>query len=77
MQLYAAFCELGPNNTFHGLIKTNGEWKHIEKGATIGNKRLIRFETTLISALRFSIEDSKASPVISNIGVYKAPKLIK
>jgi alpha-L-fucosidase len=58
-------------------IKTNGEWKHIEKGATIGNKRLIRFETTLISALRFSIEDSKASPVISNIGVYKAPKLIK
>ena len=31
-------------------IKTNGEWIHIEKGATIGNKRLIRFETTLISA---------------------------
>ena len=61
--------------SFSFEIKTEEGWQLIEKGATIGNKRLIRFETSSITAIRFSITDSKSSPLISNLGVYKAPDL--
>ena len=56
-------------------VKTEEGWQTLETGATVGNKRLIRFNTPPITALRFSIIDSKASPILSNLGVYKAPKL--
>ena len=61
--------------SFSFEIKTEEGWQLIEKGSTIGNKRLIRFETSSITAVRFSITDSKSSPLISNLGVYKAPDL--
>jgi alpha-L-fucosidase len=56
-------------------VKTEQGWQLLETGGTIGNKRLIRFDTQTVSALRFSITDAKASPIISNLGVYKAPDL--
>ena len=56
-------------------LKTNGEWKTIKQGTTIGNKRLIRFDPIEVEALRFTIFESKASPVISVIGLYLEPKL--
>ncbi|MFC0181879.1 Alpha-L-fucosidase [Pseudarcicella hirudinis] len=42
----------------------------IAKGTTIGNKRILRFPTQKSSKIRVNITDSKASPVISEIGVY-------
>ena len=63
--------------SFSFELKTKEGWQEVETGATVGNKRLIHFETLPITALRFSITDSKASPVISNLGVYKAPELIE
>ena len=56
-------------------LKTNGEWKTIKQGTTIGNKRLIRFDPIEVEALRFTIFESKAAPVISEIGLYLEPKL--
>lgn len=52
------------------------EWKQIEAQTTIGYKRILRFPNVVASKLRLNIKDAKACPVISNIGVYKAPKVL-
>jgi alpha-L-fucosidase len=54
----------------------DGDWKEIAKATTIGYKRIIRFPTVTATKLRFNITDSKACPVISNIGVYDAPQIL-
>lgn len=52
------------------------EWVQIADETTIGRKRILRFPNVTANQLRFSVVDSKACPVISEIGVYKAPKVI-
>jgi alpha-L-fucosidase len=47
-----------------------GEWKSIAEGTTIGYKRILRIEPTQTTKVRIKITDSRASPVISEIGVY-------
>ncbi|BBE15994.1 alpha-L-fucosidase [Aquipluma nitroreducens] len=54
----------------------DGNWKEIAKATTIGYKRILRFPTVTATQIRFSITDSKACPVISNIGVYNAPQIL-
>lgn len=54
----------------------DGNWKEVAKGTTIGYKRILRFPTVKATQLRFTINDSKASPIISNIGIYNAPQLL-
>jgi alpha-L-fucosidase len=51
----------------------DGSWKEVVKGTTIGYKRILRFPGVEATKVRFSITDSKGSPVISNIGIYNAP----
>jgi len=62
----------------------DGEWVKLndslsEDGTdgmtTIGRKRILCFPTVTASALRLNIDDSKACPLISNIGVFLAPEL--
>lgn len=60
--------------TIEALV--NGEWKEITKGTTIGYKRILRFPTVKATQVRFTITDSKACPLISNIGIYDAPQLL-
>ena len=55
-------------------IKVNEKWVTIEKGTTIGKKRLIKFEPLTVKDLRFIIYDSKDIPLISEIGLYKSSK---
>ncbi len=55
---------------------SENEWKQIDAQATIGRKRILRFPNITARRLRLNIIDSKASPVISNIGVYKAQKIL-
>lgn len=52
---------------------TNGSWKEIAQGTTVGYKRILRFPGVEASKLRFNITDSKACPLISNMAVYNAP----
>ncbi len=54
----------------------NDEWKEIDLQTTIGYKRILRFDNVISTKLRFNILDAKACPVISNIEVYHAPKLM-
>ena len=55
----------------------NGAWEEIDAQTTIGAKRILRFDNVSSDKLRFNILDSKASPTISNIEVYHAPKLME
>ncbi|NOR75924.1 MAG: alpha-L-fucosidase, partial [Draconibacterium sp.] len=57
-------------------VFVDNEWKEIASETTIGYKRILRFENVTASKLKLNIIDSKASPVISNVEVYKAPKVI-
>ncbi|NQU50921.1 MAG: alpha-L-fucosidase [Bacteroidetes bacterium] len=52
------------------------EWKEIASETTIGRKRILRLPNVTATKVRLNIVDSKASPVISNIEIYKAPKVI-
>jgi alpha-L-fucosidase len=54
----------------------NNEWQLIDDQTTIGRKRILRFPDVTAEKLKFTIEDAKASPVISNIEVYHAPKVL-
>ena len=55
----------------------NEEWKEIESQTTIGYKRILRFDNVTAGKLRFNITEAKACPVISNIEIYHAPKLLE
>jgi len=55
---------------------TSGNWKEIAHETTIGYKRILRFPNVTADKLRFTILDSKACPVISNVEAYKAPKVL-
>jgi len=54
----------------------NGQWKQIAKETTIGYKRILRFPSVTATQVRLNITDSKSSPLISNIGLYKAPQIL-
>ena len=56
-------------------ILKEGHWVKAYEGSTIGNKRLVRFETQTIEGVRFTVKDSKAQVVVSNLGLFKAPEL--
>lgn len=54
----------------------DGNWKEVAKATTIGYKRILRFPSVKATKVRFNITDSKACPVISNIGIYDAPQIL-
>ena len=56
--------------------QTDGKWEAIDGLTTIGYKRLLRFPPVTATKVRFTILDAKASPLISNIGLYNAPALL-
>jgi alpha-L-fucosidase len=60
--------------TLEAFVENN--WKQIDAQTTIGRKRILRFPNIIATQLRVNIIDAKACPVISDIGVYKAPKVI-
>jgi len=57
-------------------VEENGNWKEVAKGTTVGFKRILRFDDVKAKQVRLNILDSKASPTISKIGVFRAPPLI-
>ncbi len=54
----------------------NNTWKEIASETTIGWKRILRLPNVTATKVRMNIIDAKACPVISNIELYKAPKVI-
>ncbi|MGV8879322.1 MAG: alpha-L-fucosidase [Sphingobacteriaceae bacterium] len=51
-------------------------YKQFDKQTTVGFKRILTFPTLRTSKIRINILETKASPVLSEIQIYKAPELI-
>ncbi|WP_186757076.1 alpha-L-fucosidase [Echinicola salinicaeni] len=56
--------------------QTENGWEEIASETTIGYKRILRFPDVTANAVRFTIKDAKASPTISKVAVYNAPKVV-
>ncbi|UBM58933.1 alpha-L-fucosidase [Marinilongibacter aquaticus] len=56
--------------------KNGEEWKEIANETTIGYKRILRLEDQEAEAIRINFKEAKDIPLINNIGVYLAPKLL-
>ena len=68
------YIQLGQRiQAFNFEIMSNGKWEKVYEGTTIGNKRLIRFKSKRIDAIRFSVSKFKKQVVLNNIGLYRAP----
>lgn len=52
---------------------SDGNWKEVVKGTTIGYRIIRKFPTIKASKIKVTIMRSKACPVISNIELYRAP----
>lgn len=51
----------------------NGEWKVIATGTSIGNRRLLRFNSETTDKVRLRITSSPVCPAISELGLYLEP----
>ncbi|NBC65689.1 MAG: glycoside hydrolase family 29, partial [Bacteroidetes bacterium] len=47
-----------------------GEWQPAAEATTIGYKRILEIDPVTTDRVRIQIEDSQASPVLSNFEVY-------
>jgi alpha-L-fucosidase len=54
-------------------VFTDGKWEQVIDGTTIGYKIIRKFPMVKASAVRVTISESKACPVISNVELYRAP----
>lgn len=52
----------------------NERYETIAQQTTIGYKRILRFPVVKTRKLQLVIEDSKASPMITNVEIFKAPE---
>ena len=55
----------------------DGNWQTLAEETTIGYKRILRLPTVTTSRLRITIEEAKASPAISNLQIFNAPKVLE
>jgi len=51
-------------------VRKNNRWEEVAKGSTIGYKRILKIEPVETNKVKIEITSSKASPLISNIGIY-------
>ena len=64
-------------------VLVDGQWQQLKdelaengKGlTTIGHRRIICFPTVKATKLRFTVTDSKCTPIIRKLGVYLAPQI--
>ncbi len=71
------FIPLGQRvRSFSVSVLQGKEWKEIARETTVGYKRILRLPLTTAKSIRVSILDAKASPVISEVSLFRAPELI-
>ena len=54
---------------------SNGQWGTIAEGTTIGYKRLLKFPDTKAEKVRITINSSRKTTMIAEVGLYYAPKV--
>ncbi|HEY0654572.1 MAG TPA: alpha-L-fucosidase [Chryseosolibacter sp.] len=69
--LLQEYIQLGQRvKAFTVEAKVGEQWKKIAEGTTIGYKRILKFDPMETAAIRVTIVDAKACPLISNVAVY-------
>jgi alpha-L-fucosidase len=61
---------------FSVAVDKEGQWEEIATHTTIGYKRILRLPEIKTQRIKIQIEDAKGCPLISEIGIYKAPAII-
>jgi alpha-L-fucosidase len=61
--------------SFSVEAKTSDVFREVASGTTIGNRRIVRFETARTKGLRIHFR-AGACPLISNVEVYRVPEMI-
>ncbi|HNU42483.1 MAG TPA: hypothetical protein PKH83_08315, partial [Cyclobacteriaceae bacterium] len=51
-------------------IRANQTWQPVAEGTTIGYKRILKLNGVEADAVRITIQDAKACPVISEVSVF-------
>jgi len=54
--------------------RTGSRWIEIGKGATVGNRRIVRVEPTKADAVRIRVTDALAAPMLFPVGLYVTPE---
>jgi alpha-L-fucosidase len=62
---------------FYVEALTDGSWQVIASETTIGYKRMLRLPQTSATRVRLTVTDAKASPLISNLQIFDAPKVLE
>ena len=57
-------------SSFKVEARSNGIWTEIARGTTIGYKRILRVPETHADRVRITVTGSKATPILSEIGLY-------
>ena len=52
---------------------SGGTWKEVVRGTTVGYKRLLRFPAVTSTRVRLVIDESRTSPTLSTVGLFKTP----
>lgn len=69
--LLQEYIQLGQRiKSFYVEVESDGQWKTVAEGTTIGYKRILPLDPIDASKVRINITDAKACPVISNVAVY-------
>ena len=61
---------------FHFETWSDGTWKRVARGTTVGYKRLLRFPAVMSRKVRLVIDSSRTSPTLSSFGLYKSPPAV-
>lgn len=55
---------------FDVMALSDGEWRRVARGTTVGHKRIVTFPTVKTSGLRIDIRSSRGEPEIKSVGAY-------
>lgn len=56
---------------------SNGSWRYVTEGTTVGYKRLVRFSDLKAEKIKVTINASRGTANISNVGLYYAEPLVE
>ena len=71
------FIPLGQRvEAFSVQCRTVDGWTTVARGTTIGHRRIVTFPAVMANRVRVVIEDARAAPTLSHIGVYSSPPTV-
>ena len=53
----------------------SGNYKNVYEGTTVGNKRMITFDTQIVTGVAFEVTEAKATVRIAEVALHRAPDL--